>query len=200
MSENTKMISAIYNYKNVNENMLFIPAIFNYEQPIFLSFIYLFKENKYFKEFFERWADYPGTQWKEILEDFYFGKEKFDMVMNLLQGAIDTIDENTDNVKFSNSKKVEFVNKVLKLINNMEKQIWDILRRGKFLYPNVGLFNFDNLIKQLQVRESRLFCNEVVLYSKLKNIVEKYGVGECKAEFKYFNEDLKTWIRKNLAA
>ena len=200
-----KVISAIYNYKedcgkNDERKDFFIPCVFENEQPIFACFINLFTENKYFRTFVNQWASSLGYSWNDILDSFYSEKEKYQLIMSLLQGIFETI-KYPEKIPQKEIEKENnrFAGKVLSMINTGEKILWNLLKREKFLLSRGRFISFDDLVLQLQKQEPRLIFNKIALYIQLEVIVEKFGTNQLKAEFREIMKELKIWIKSNLS-
>jgi len=203
MSAN-RVISAICNYREVinnneNKQVLFIPSIFDNDQFIFVSFIHFFTENKFFQSFVNRWASSINYSWGTLLDDFHGELEKFQMLMSILQGTIESIQYPIETPEHTiNKENIFFANKVLKMINTGEKILYKLLKREKFLTQKSRFVSFDQLVTMLQSQEPRLMFNQVALYSQLAMIVEKFGTSQLKAEYNEIMKELKVWIKAEL--
>jgi len=205
MSTN-RVISAIYNYReNLNKGetrqMLFIPSILNCEQLIFASFIHIFTENIFFQNFVNRWTSNTNHSWGTLLDNFSGDIEKFQLLMNFLQGTIETIEySNKTPLETIERENAIFANKVLRIINTGESILSKLLIREKFLTPKARFLSFNQLVALLQEQEPRLISNQVALYSQLAVIVERFGTSQLKAEYKEVIKELQIWIKADLPA
>ena len=198
---NNRIISAIYNYKEVTNRFIFVPYLFAHEQPIWASFIHFFTANQYIKYFVNQWASGLDYTWLTVLEGFSNEKESHQWLMYLLQGTTETISYpimTSPEIIFR--ENWNFSHKVLKMIDTIEKFLWKLLQRERFLAPKARILSFDKLIMLLQEHELRLAHNSLTLYSQLELIINTFGTAQLKAEFKETMKELRIWIKNNLSA